>query len=106
MWVLVSILPKDDNMQDNKRCRIIISGQVQGVFYRAFAKNAAEKNNVTGYARNLPDSKVEVIAEGDEFDLLSFIQLLRTGPPNAVVEGFDMEWQEAKNEFKGFGILR
>ncbi len=91
-------------MTENKRCRILISGQVQGVFYRAYAKSAAEKNNVVGFARNLPDDRVEVVAEGDEFDLLSFIQLLRTGPPNAVIDGFDMEWDEAKNEFKGFDI--
>jgi acylphosphatase len=91
-------------MQDNKRCRILISGQVQGVRYRAFAKIAAEKNNITGFARNLPDNRVEVVAEGDEFDLLSFIQLLRTGPPSAVVDGFDMEWEEATNEFSRFEV--
>ena len=89
---------------DNKRCRILISGQVQGVRYRAFAKIAAEKNKIVGYARNLPDNRVEVVAEGDEFDILSFIQLLRTGPPNAVIDGFDTEWGEAKNEFNGFEI--
>ena len=88
----------------NKRCRILISGHVQGVFYRAFAKSVAEKNNVVGYAKNLPDGRVEVVAEGDEFDLLSFIQLLRTGPPNAVIEGFDIEWLEPTNEFKSFEI--
>ena len=92
-------------MSDSKRCKILISGRVQGVYYRAFAKISAEKNNITGYAKNLPDDRVEVIAEGDELDLLSFIQILRSGPPNAVVEDFNIDWQEAKDEFEGFKTL-
>ena len=88
----------------NKRCKIVISGKVQGVYYRAFAKNAAQNNNLTGVAKNLDSGHVEVIVEGDELDILSFIQLLRSGPPKAAVDHFDVEWSEAKNEFKRFDI--
>ncbi len=89
-----------------KRCRIIVSGQVQGVFYRAYAKASAEKCNVNGYVTNLSGGRVEIVAEGDEADLLSFIKLLRKGPPNAEIKEFDLDWQEAKNEFKNFEIRR
>ncbi len=88
----------------DKRCCIIISGKVQGVYYRAYTKIHAEKMNVNGYAKNLPDGRVEIVAEGDEFDVLSFIQFIRSGPPSAIIESFDVEWQKAKGEFKDFRI--
>ena len=92
--------------ENMKRCIITISGRVQGVYYRTYAKAAAENNNVAGYAKNLPNGSIEVVVEGDEFDILSFMQILRTGPPNAVIDGFDTEWQPARGEFKGFEIRR
>lgn len=87
------------------RCHILITGKVQGVSYRAFAKAAAAKTSVAGYARNLADGRVEVVAEGDEFDLMSFAQLLHTGPDAAVIENFEIAWNDAKNEFTGFSII-
>ncbi len=92
-------------MTDNKRCKILIAGDVQGVRYRAYAKVHAERLNISGYAKNLSDNRVEIVAEGDEFDVLSFIQFIRSGPPGSVVEQFDTEWSEAKSEFKDFRIL-
>ena len=89
----------------NKRCHILISGKVQGVYYRAYAKTNAEKVRVTGYVKNMPDGRVEVVAEGDEFDVLSFIQFIRSGPPSSVIEGFDVEWLPASGEFKDFQVL-
>ena len=89
----------------NKRCHILISGKVQGVYYRAYAKTNAEKVRVTGYVKNMPDGRVEVVAEGDEFDVLSFIQFIRSGPPGSVIDGFDVEWLPDRGEFKDFEIL-
>lgn len=65
---------------------IIVTGLVQGVFYRAFTKEQADKNNITGWTRNLSDGSVEVLAVGSRDDLGSFIKSLRKGPSAARVD--------------------
>ncbi len=66
-------------------CRLIVRGRVQGVGYRYFALQAARELNVGGFARNLPDGSVEVLAEGDETALIAFETRLREGPSFARV---------------------
>lgn len=66
--------------------RFLISGRVQGVFYRRFAQQSAEALNVTGWARNLADGEVEVYAFGTEMQLASFQKKLQKGPLAAVVK--------------------
>jgi acylphosphatase len=62
-------------------CRlIVVSGSVQGVGYRAFARRAALELDVRGYARNLPDGRVEVLACGETAALDAFVARLREGP--------------------------
>ena len=62
-------------------CRlIVVSGSMQGVGYRAFARRAALELDVRGYARNLPDGRVEVLACGEAAALDAFITQLRAGP--------------------------
>lgn len=63
-----------------------VSGRVQGVGFRYFARGAAREQRVTGWARNLEDGRVEVWAEGEEGDLGVFLARLRRGPPLASVE--------------------
>jgi acylphosphatase len=65
--------------------RFFISGRVQGVGYRYFAVNAAEQIGVAGYAKNLPDGRVEVYAIGTDCQLREFDQELRRGPAFASV---------------------
>jgi acylphosphatase len=60
--------------------RALVSGTVQGVGYRAFARRAALALDVRGYARNLPDGRVEVLACGEAAALDAFITQLRAGP--------------------------
>jgi acylphosphatase len=69
--------------------RYIIKGRVQGVGYRYFARNAAEKLGVTGYARNLDDGTVEVIAVGPESAIEDFLGALQRGPRLSEVRGVD-----------------
>lgn len=88
-----------------KRWKLIISGRVQGVSYRASAKAQANKLNILGYTKNLPDGNVEIIAEGREDQLDELLSWCRTGPPEAAVSSIDVEKQEATGEFTGFGIL-
>jgi acylphosphatase len=72
---------------------VLIHGHVQGVAYRAFAHASALKCGVRGGVRNLPDGKVEAEAEGDRQAVEAFVTCLRVGPPRAIVETLDVEWQ-------------
>jgi len=68
-----------------KRC--VVSGKVQGVWYRASAQRQAQRLGVTGIARNLPDGSVEVIACGDEAAVMALVDWCRRGPERARVDG-------------------
>lgn len=60
--------------------RYLVQGRVQGVGYRYFVLRAAQSLRVTGFARNLPDGRVEVVAEAGEQALAAFEERLREGP--------------------------
>jgi len=64
----------------------IVSGRVQGVWYRGSAQEQAKKLGISGYARNLPDGTVEVLASGDDAAVDEFIGWLHKGPMLARVE--------------------
>jgi acylphosphatase len=70
-------------------CRFLVRGRVQGVGYRYFALHAARELGVAGFARNLPDGSVEIVAEGGEAALAAFEARLREGPSFARVEGVE-----------------
>jgi acylphosphatase len=71
--------------------RYLIKGRVQGVGYRYFAKNAAEKLGLTGYARNLDDGSVEVVAVGPESKVADLLASLQRGPRLSEVRGVEHE---------------
>jgi acylphosphatase len=71
--------------------RCLVSGRVQGVFFRASTRQQAIALGVTGYARNLPDGRVEVLACGDESALQILQAWLREGPVGATVSGVQCE---------------
>lgn len=88
-----------------KRIRAIISGRVQLVMYRDFARRKASRYGITGWVRNLPDNTVELIAEGHEEDLKEYIGYLEEGPMLAEVENVEVKWwPEATGEFRDFDI--
>ena len=66
---------------------LLIKGKVQGVFYRASAKETANELGIKGWIKNLPGGDVEIMATGHEEELNSFISWCRRGPKNAVVTG-------------------
>jgi acylphosphatase len=68
-----------------KRVRLIVTGRVQGVSYRARALQKAKTLGVAGYARNLPDGAVDILAEGETAPLEEFIAWCRKGPALAKV---------------------
>jgi acylphosphatase len=73
-----------------KGCRCIVSGRVQGVYYRRSAQRVAESLGVTGSARNLPDGRVEVVAWGGDAALARLVEWLHEGPALARVESVDV----------------
>jgi len=88
-----------------KTVRLLIKGKVQGVFYRATAKNVADLTGVKGWVRNLPDNNVEITATASEETLQKFINWCKQGPPKARVDEVIVE--ELNLEvFKEFKILR
>ena len=82
--------------------RCLVSGRVQGVFYRASTRNEAEKLGVTGYARNLPDGRVEVLACGEEHAVRALRDWLEIGPPAARVTKVECEEVELDRVPEGF----
>ncbi|WP_338601527.1 acylphosphatase [Sulfolobus tengchongensis] len=85
-----------------KRVYIRIYGVVQGVGFRKFVQIHAIRLGIKGYARNLPDGSVEVVAEGHEEALSKLLEYVRRGPPAAEVEKVDYSFSEYKGEFKEF----
>ncbi|GIW24775.1 acylphosphatase [Meiothermus sp.] len=83
------------------RITVLVSGQVQGVGYRYFTRKKAFELGLSGYAENLADGRVEVVAEGEKADLEHLIHHLRQGPRGARVEHLDVQWSEATG-LKGF----
>ena len=71
--------------------RFWISGRVQGVWYRAWTQQQAQKLQILGYAHNLPDGRVEVLACGEEDTLIQLQQLLWQGPVHARVADIQVE---------------
>lgn len=86
------------------RIHLTISGRVQGVFFRASAREAAARLGLTGWVRNLPDGRVETVAEGPKEKLQQFHQWCQYGPPGARVNGVECRWESAKGEFRAFTI--
>ena len=89
-----------------KRYSMSISGKVQGVFYRDFAKREAEKLNLVGYVKNLAGGDVELIAEGREADLKAYVKICRKGPLMAFVKKVEIKETEATGEFESFDVKR
>ena len=88
-----------------QRVHLLVSGKVQGVFFRQALKVIAKKNNVFGWVRNLPDKRVEAKLEGDSKFVNLVIEWVRVGPANSRVDGIEVSNEEFKNEFSTFEVL-
>jgi acylphosphatase len=87
-----------------KRAHVIVQGRVQGVYYRAAARDQARRLNLSGWARNCPDGSVELVVEGEKRRIEQLIAWCHQGPPAAVVTQVEVEWQTATGEFEGFFV--
>ena len=86
--------------------KFLISGDVQGVGYRFFAQRAAARHQIVGYVRNLPDGRVEAVAEGLADDVEAFKHDLATGPAYATVENVEEINLETTRSYSLFRIER
>tara|TARA_Y100000310_G_scaffold312865_1_gene360630 strand:+ start:267 stop:539 length:273 start_codon:yes stop_codon:yes gene_type:complete len=87
-----------------KRAHIIISGHVQGVFFRINTQKLSKKLNLKGFVRNLPNGDVEVIVEGPEDKIKELLKFCRIGPESADVANAIIEYEPITNEFSTFEI--
>ncbi|MFS8063581.1 MAG: acylphosphatase [Luteimonas sp.] len=83
--------------------RFIVSGKVQGVFFRASTREQARRHGLRGHARNLPDGRVEVLAVGADDAIEAIARWLRHGPPSARVDRVEQTTTEV-NAMDGFSI--
>lgn len=87
-----------------KRAKVIVRGAVQGVFFRADARDRARSLGLAGWVRNVPDGTVEAVLEGDDERVESMVEWCRRGPVGARVEEIEVDWSEPEGE-QGFSIL-
>jgi len=91
---------------DRRRLQIFYSGRVQGVGFRYTAKTVATGFEISGTIRNLPDGRVELVAEGARAELEAFRAALRDEGLAGFIRDEQVTWADAKNEFRGFEIAR
>jgi len=87
-----------------KPVRLYIEGVVQGVFFRSFIKENAERYNVKGFIRNLEDGRIEVFLEGNSDDVNKMIELAKKGPKHSQIKKVTIK-PERFQDFKSFKIL-
>jgi acylphosphatase len=84
------------------RKRVLVSGLVQGVFFRDSCRRIACRHGVRGWVRNLPDGRVEAVFEGDADGVERLLTWARTGPTRARVEGVEIYDEPAE----GLGVFQ
>lgn len=89
-----------------KRAHVVVSGVVQGVSFRAYAKAEAVALGVEGFVRNLPDGNVEAVFEGESANVEQMIAWCHRGAPLAHVENVVVTWEPHEGQFQGFSIQR
>ena len=91
-------------MEKKARAHVIITGRVQGVFFRMETKRAAGELGVFGWVKNQLDGTVEALFEGDRDRVEAIVDWCRQGPPNADVTDVAVDWDDYTGEYKGFDI--
>ncbi len=87
-----------------RQIECIISGRVQGVLYRDFARRKARGLGLVGVVFNLPDGTVRVVAQGRESELKEYIEALKRGSVFSRVDSVEVKWSSAERSFADFSI--
>jgi len=86
------------------RIHVMISGRVQGVWFRANTKDKAEQLGLNGWVRNTHDGDVEAVFEGEQEQINEMLKWCHQGPPMARVDNVKVEKQPVSDEFNVFSI--
>ena len=84
--------------------RVVVSGRVQGVFFRASTRDFASRCGVRGFVRNLPGRQVEAVLQGDRAAVEKVIAFMHEGPPGAVVTDIAVDWRDGSEAYEGFHV--
>jgi acylphosphatase len=88
-----------------RRVKIVVSGRVQGVYFRLFTQNKAKHLAINGTVRNLPDGRVEIFAEADTLMIDKFIKWCSKGPVTARVDNIEVAELEPEFTYNSFDII-
>ena len=87
-----------------KRARVCYSGRVQGIGFRYTAREVACGYEVTGFVQNLSDGRVEIAAEGEQEEVVAFLDAIKASQLGSHIRQVDVAWLEPRNEEKQFEI--
>jgi acylphosphatase len=96
---------KQSNVAEIVRAHVIVSGRVQGVNFRASARDQARKAQIAGWVRNLADGSVEALFEGPRADVQRLVSWCYSGPVPARVASVTVNWEPPTGQEKEFQIL-
>lgn len=91
---------------EEKRARIVVRGDVQGVGFRYYVMQKAQEMRLKGYVQNLPNGEVEAVVEGDKLFIDDIYRAMQRGPTKAKVNDHAIHWLDPKNDFRTFMIKR
>jgi acylphosphatase len=91
-------------MTSKARAHVVVTGRVQGVYFRYATRDEAIMRGVKGWVRNLRDGKVEAVFEGDKTKVEEIIDFCHYGPPAAKVSSVEVTWGDYTGDFKDFFI--
>ena len=92
-------------MKEMARAHVLITGMVQGVFFRAYTRDEARVRGLRGWVRNLPDGRVEAVFEGERPTIDDMLTWCHKGPPYAYVQEVKVSWQSYQGDFKDFRVV-
>ena len=98
--------PPASTQTDSGRIHVFVSGKVQGVGFRDFTRAQARSLNLTGWVKNLPDGRVELVAEGNREQLKKLLEAVSKGPPAARVDKIEVQEEPFASEFSTFEVVR
>lgn len=84
--------------------RLVVTGRVQGVGFRYFVQEAAQRDGLAGWVQNLPDGRVEAFVEGDAEAVVRFERHVRQGPPAARVDAVSVDEDVPTGRSRGFHV--
>jgi len=91
-------------MKDVQEAHVVVTGMVQGVFFRRSTRDIATFCGVSGFVRNLPGGQVEAVIQGERPEVAKVVDFMREGPPGAVVERISVDWRDPAEIYEGFHV--